>query len=515
MISRPSSARKRRCGTLGLLSLGVACVTFSLGSVAQQTEEPPAGGTEPAAETDASPPESGGGPSADEAAPGSDSIGDGADVEETAEADSGRQPHEAGSTGQPDEGDVASLETQPPVTRLEALLELNRLAEEERYDDALPIAERFVALTEDEFGAESLEAAEAYARAGRVQSKAEEHELAEQSYLHAVELIRNIDGTFSERAISPLMGLGDSYQAAGQYLNAITAYNEARTINRRVFGLLNEGQIPILDRLTESFRGLNQYEEADARQREILHLAERNYEEGSPEYLEAIYRYAGWLRESGRYTDERSEYARAMRIIRDRYGKESPYLARPLRETANSYRTQRLLDNQGISSLRSALELLDQQGGGDPLIRAEVLRDLGDWEVAFSKVEPDLSSYLTAWQLLGEVENGDELRAQWFGELTNVFGEPISQRGLSDDPDALSGFVIVQFGVDRFGKPENVRIARSEPPGFKDEAVLRAVRRWRFRPYIENGVIVPKESVALQFNYRYLPNEEDDEDEGE
>src|SRR5690606_17180824 len=141
----------------------------------------------------------------------------------------------------------------------------------------------------------------------------------------------------------------------------------------------------------------------------ILHLAERNHPQASPEHLEGIYRYAGWLRESGRYHDERTRYAQAMRLIRDVHGKDSLLLVRPLREIGNSYREQRLPDNQGLSSLRSALELLDAQGDPNPLLRAEVLRDIGDWDVAFSKVEPDLNVYVTAWQLLGELENGDEL----------------------------------------------------------------------------------------------------------
>lgn len=396
---------------------------------------------------------------------------------------------------------------EPPATRLETLLDFNRLAEEERYEEALPLGEALLKLTEAEFGSDSLETAEAYEAVARVQTKAEEHELSEQNFLHAVALIRSADGTFSELAIDPLIGLGDNYHVAGQYLNAITAYNEARTINRRVYGLLNEAQIPILNRVTESFQGLEQYQEADEQQLTILHLAERNHPEGSPEFLEAIYDYAGWLRETGRYHEERAQYSRVQRIIRDQHGKESVLLVRSLREIGNSFRHQRIPEGQGISALRSALEILEMSGQDHPLAEAEVLRDLGDWEVAFSRMDPDLTPYRLAWQLLGEVDNGEDLREQWFGQLENVLGEPVSQRGLSNDPEAPSGHVIVQFDVDRFGRSQNVSVASSDPPGLKDEAVARAVRRWRFRPFMVDGEIVEKERLALQFNYRYLPDE--------
>lgn len=395
----------------------------------------------------------------------------------------------------------------PPATRLETLLDFTRLAQEERYEDALPLGEELLKLTEAEFGARSLETAEAYETVARVQSQAEEHVLSEQNFLHAVALIRSVDGTFSELAVEPLMGLGDNYQEWGQYLNAITAYNEARTINRRVFGLLNEGQIPILDRMTDSFQSLEQYQEADEQQLTILNLAERNYPPGSPEYLEGIYHYAEWLRESGRYHEERAQYARAQRIIRDQYGKESVLLVRPLREIGNSFRHQRIPEGQGISALRSALEILELPQQDDPRAEAEVLRDMGDWEIAFSRMDPDLNYYRRAWQLLGEVDNGEQLRETWFGQLENVLGEPISQRGLSSDPDAERGHVIVQFNVDRYGRTQDVSVSSSDPPGLKDEAVARAVRRWRFRPFMVDGEIVEKERLALQFNYRYLPNE--------
>lgn len=422
-------------------------------------------------------------------------------------------PGRLGDVAEDDDVDAPD-ENPRPVTRFETMLEMNRLASAERYDEALPLAEQLIRLTEQEFGTESIETAEAYHSAAEVQRDAGEHELAEQSYLRAVELFRAVDGPYTARAIEPLIGLGDNYQAAGQHLNAVTVYNEARTISRRVHGLLNEGQVPILDRITEAFQALGQYVEAEEQQRTILHLAERNYPQGSLEHLEALYRYARWLRSSGRFHDERTQYARAMRLIREMHGKESTLLVRPLREVANSFREQRLPDNQGVSSLRTALELLDKDADANTLLRAEVLRDMGDWEVAFSRVEPDLDTYVRAWTLLGDVENGEELRRDWFGQLQSVYTEPISDQGLSHAPDAVQGYVIVTFDVDRFGRTSDVRVARSDPRGYKDDAVIRALQRWRFRPLIENGEIVPRDDVALRFNYRYLPDSSASRDEG-
>src|SRR5690606_16166091 len=69
-----------------------------------------------------------------------------------------------------------------PVTRLEALLELNRLADDGRHTQALPLADRLIELTAQEFGDRSLEAAGAHETAARVQREAGQHNLAEQNY---------------------------------------------------------------------------------------------------------------------------------------------------------------------------------------------------------------------------------------------------------------------------------------------------------------------------------------------
>ena len=75
----------------------------------------------------------------------------------------------------------------------------------------------------------------------------------------------------------------------------------------------------------------------------------------------------------------------------------------------------------------------------------------------------------------------------------------------------MPGYVIVMFDVDRQGRTSDVRVAKSDPAGFKDDEVAAALQRWRFRPWIEDGEVVSRDDIALQFNYRYL---KDDPQEG-
>jgi TonB family protein len=89
-------------------------------------------------------------------------------------------------------------------------------------------------------------------------------------------------------------------------------------------------------------------------------------------------------------------------------------------------------------------------------------------------------------------------------------------RGLSEEQNAPRGHVLVSFDLDIMGQSGNVTVVESEPTGLKDEAVLRHIRRSRFRPQMANGDLVHAEALALQFNFRYaldavLPTEDSDE----
>jgi TonB family protein len=178
---------------------------------------------------------------------------------------------------------------------------------------------------------------------------------------------------------------------------------------------------------------------------------------------------------------------------------------KPLLGIGNTYREERNPASMGISALEDALTLLDEQPQRDPVATAAALRDIGDWAVAFGKTGYDGTEYQRAWQLLGSAPNGDQLRREWFTGANYVLYEPISPRGLSTDPDALNGHVTVTFDIDTHGNSNNVALVDSDPVGLKDEAVLRHIRRSRFRPVVTDGVVVAGKSLAIQVKFRYLP----------
>jgi TonB family protein len=409
--------------------------------------------------------------------------------------------------------DPAPLAAPPKIDlRVEAdrLLELGNAAE------AAETAERHVQAIVEEFGTGSREAAEAYMFLAETNREAGRVDLAELAYLNAIEAYRSADGPYSESLVFPMTQLGDLYHEDGQYDNAIATFDEARAVQRRVFGLLSATQIELIDRMTESYWEAGLAAEARNQQLAALTLIERTHRPESQEGLNAIYKYARYLFRLGAYGEGRAEFERAIRLIRDHYGDDSIELVTPYLEISRSFREQRYNDPRGSTTLRSAIEIADAPPETDPVLLAGLYTELGDWVTAFSAVGTSASEhYLLAWDLLGTAAGGDELRATWFGgsKVQFVLKEAVNSRGISRSSDAIVGHVTVAFVVDERGRvSDDVIVTDSDPPGFKDDAVVRMIRESRFRPQIINREFVRRRG-AVTIEFPYIPPRDDESDE--
>ena len=394
------------------------------------------------------------------------------------------------------------------VARLEAEILLSDLVDQERWEAAIPVAQRMVELTEEELGI-SLELGVALSNLAILQRRLELYEPSEENFVRSIDVIREADGTYSDAVINPLIGLGVNYQLRGAPNQAATIFEEARTVSRRVHGLMNEQQIDILDHLSNTMRGMERYGAADRYQLTALQLRERIYGTDTMEILPALYKFARWLRSAYRFQEERDQYTRAMTIIRDNVSESSLEIVFPLRAIGNSFRIQKYAEGRGIGALRRALEITQAQEQPDRLTIAGILVDIGDWSVAFSKVGPTGDEYRQAWELLGDLENGDDLRAAWFDDPTYVLRENPSNRGIGSatDPGVVPGHVLVTFDVLESGRTTNVTVVESVPPGLKDDSTARAITRSRFRPRMIDGVLVSTQGLARNFTFHYLPRD--------
>lgn len=70
----------------------------------------------------------------------------------------------------------------------------------------------------------------------------------------------------------------------------------------------------------------------------------------------------------------------------------------------------------------------------------------------------------------------------------------------------IEGFVDLRFTITPVGTVSDVEVIRAKPPSIFDREAVRAVRKWRYNPKVENGTPVsrPNQTVRLEFE---LPKE--------
>lgn len=379
------------------------------------------------------------------------------------------------------------------------------------FETAATTGVRLIELVEADEGPTSIKLAEVLADVGDVQRRAKQHDAAELTLLRSIEIFQSQGGQTAPELIAPMTSLGMNYNDTEDYRPAVGVLGEARTLSRRNFGLLNEGQIVIAEHLTRGYVGLRDYEQADKQQLMALQLYQRNHGTDTVASLPAVYRHATYLRRRGRFAEALASYQRAIRVIHQERGKLDPALALPLREIGNSYREQLLFDGLGASALKRSIEILEQAEPIDYIGLAQSYRDLGDWYTAFNRVGNGTEEYEHSWQLLDQAEEeGEELQQRWFSSRKAkwIVQLPFSQRGLrlkGTEPGLKDGFVLIQLDVKPDGRTDNVVVLESEPAGGKDETVSRSARKSRLRPYMVDGKVARLEGLRLRYEFSYKP----------
>ena len=65
----------------------------------------------------------------------------------------------------------------------------------------------------------------------------------------------------------------------------------------------------------------------------------------------------------------------------------------------------------------------------------------------------------------------------------------------------IEGWVEVEFTITPVGTVDDARVSGSNPPYIFDRAALDAIRRWRYKPKIKDGVAVARLGVQTRFRF--------------
>jgi protein TonB len=65
----------------------------------------------------------------------------------------------------------------------------------------------------------------------------------------------------------------------------------------------------------------------------------------------------------------------------------------------------------------------------------------------------------------------------------------------------IEGYVIVEFSIGPDGTVKDATVLESEPASIFDRAALRAIRKWKYKPKVEDGVAVMRTGIKVRMPF--------------
>lgn len=373
------------------------------------------------------------------------------------------------------------------------------------------------------------------------------------NYLDEIEKVEIEYGPYSNQLSEQLSGLGRTYQDLGRHGDAIEVFKRAAHVSRINYGLYSLDQVPIIESMTESFVQRGQWGDAGSNQEYLLWLYKKNYEDDDPRMLPVMSSLSDWfLSFHAMHFNWDTIYLVSLaddmfhdsrRITINTYGDRDLRNADPLKglirtnwffrnmgslpSAYTGYQTefvdtrsneidtnpkQRRLDTKYLRSTRDGRAAINQlialyaeNPEAPPGAEAQAIVELGDWDLLNGDPVSALRSYKDAQQKLAENHNA-EVRNQ----VDKIFGRPMalpdlplldSVAGVSEEEQAVSGYVVAQFDVTQLGNVRNVRILESMPENDipNRKRVKTSLANTKFRPRFVDGEPVYTEHLIHRY----------------
>ena len=372
------------------------------------------------------------------------------------------------------------------------------------------------------------------------------------NYDSAIAAIEADGGAWDRALTEELSALGSLQQQLGDHPAAIDTLSRAMHINRINEGLHTLGQVPLVERMIDSYAALGDWPNVDLYQNYLYFVQQKAYGSDDPRLIPVLHKLGVWNLEAfslgfgdplgGRLSTAQLLFNAATRMVGMHFGRDDERYVSNLRSIARSaylvsmnpetiseigrpeFRSsQEILRDQlneiepiEISGFRAGQDALQEivdiyrEKGDSPYLLAEALANLADWQLMFSRGRMADELYAEAWQILAELEDSEELIDRLFGQVrpiptfaslpTNLLlGSSDSQKR----PSLHHDYADIRFGVNQNGAPRDVEVLteESEGNGRQLSRLRREVLRSTFRPLIVDGKRV--DSEGHQFRYRY------------
>jgi tetratricopeptide (TPR) repeat protein len=357
-------------------------------------------------------------------------------------------------------------------------------------------------------------------------------------------------GAYSKELVPELRQLGAALFADGQYPDAVENYRRAIHLLRVNEGLNTATQTGMVEQLIEAYFEMGDYIAADDQQAYLFRIRKANLSPSDPEMFAAVERLADWHRAAYLGQLDRYRYPRIVDLIdlysdvadaiEEERGENSrhklPYLRGKLRteymlsiypgESEEGLRVEagqrdeadlpdltklRFVgfrnDNfrNGLATIREMRTVLESDPDTTSQEMADILVTKGDWYQWHRRYAQAIRTYREAWAYMEGKPDVSGWRRSTFGSPLELPSEVVFQPGRMPLRLYHDAEVRARFMVSRHGTAEEIEILS---PG-RDEnqpAVTRGykyLRDMRFRPKLEDGVVVAVDAVERIYNIRY------------
>ena len=394
--------------------------------------------------------------------------------------------------------------------------------------DALAATGRWLELLRLDGDPGEDELAQALALQAAAQRQLGQLDAAIDTHLQLLDEVERVHGRFSAPLVEPMVSLGQAFNAAGRYPEALVVGDQARYLARRNHGLFGLEQAAGMLVMSDAHGGLGERAEARELREQALALAERKYGPESPALLSHLDTMADWYAGSGLTLRERRTRERMLALLQAHHPEAPERQTETLRAIARSWQSEVPAALRHSMDRRSAVQLarlspaasagarpsrealqraqavLDTQENPSAAEQARMYIAWGDWHMIFDREATSaLENYREAWRLL---EEEPELRESLLGRPTSLYFVPPPSPVQAASGNVRRGSVTLGFTVDSQGRASDIVLESPSPEGTMDDATIRQLENTgRYRPRFQAGEPVATPGARLTQVFRYRP----------
>jgi len=245
-------------------------------------------------------------------------------------------------------------ETLADAERLNA--QIVQLYQQGKYTEAVPLAERALAIRRRLLGPDHSEVATSLNNLAALYYAMGAYDKAEPLYRQALEIKRKALGEAHPDYARSLNNLALLYHAMGAYDKAEPFYRQALKIRRKALGEAHPDYAITLNCLAVLYEAMGAYDKAEPLYRQALEIQSKSLGEAHPDYATSLINLAGLYTAMGAYDRAEPLYRQALEIIHKALGDAHPDYATSLNNLAALYYAMGAYD-KAEPLYRQALEI--------------------------------------------------------------------------------------------------------------------------------------------------------------